>query len=96
MWRRLLELLGRGCRYPAGAAAACRALEAKHPDVEAIDVYPGNGFLEFEEQGPYAMIAASGTVAYAVEWKAVKVPTSISVAVSSTALLDFAKQQVAQ
>ncbi|HXU02745.1 MAG TPA: hypothetical protein VN903_17390 [Polyangia bacterium] len=39
MWRRLLEVLGRGCRYPAGAAAACRALEAKHPDVEAIDVW---------------------------------------------------------
>jgi len=61
-----------------------------------IDVYPGNGFLEFEEQGPYAMIAASGTVTYTVEWKAVKVPSSISVAVSSTPLLDFAKQQVAQ
>ena len=61
-----------------------------------IDVYPGNGFLEFEEQGPYAMIAAAGTVTYTVEWKAVKVPSSISVAVSSTPLLDFAKQQVGQ
>jgi len=60
-----------------------------------IDVYPGAGFLEFEEQGPYAMIAASGSVTYSVEWKAVKVPSSISVAVSSTPLLDFAKQQVA-
>jgi hypothetical protein len=61
-----------------------------------IDVYPGNGFLEFEEQGPYAMIAAAGSVTYTVEWKAVKVPSSVSVAVSSTTLLDFAKQQVAQ
>ena len=61
-----------------------------------IDVYPGAGFLEFEEQGPYTQIAASGSLTFSVEWKAVKVPTSISVAVSSTALLDFAKQQVAQ
>ena len=61
-----------------------------------IDVYPGAGFLEFEEQGPYTMIAAAGSLTFSVEWKAVKVPTSISVAVSSTALLDFAKQQVAQ
>ena len=44
-----------------------------------IDVYPGAGFLEFEEQGPYTMIAAAGSLTFAVEWKAVKVPTSISV-----------------
>ena len=42
------------------------------------------------------MIAAPGSVTFSVEWKAVKVPTSVTVAVSSTALLDFAKQQIAQ
>jgi hypothetical protein len=61
-----------------------------------IDVYPGAGFLEFEEQGPYTMITAPASVTFSVEWKVVKVPTSITVAVSSTALLDFAKQQIAQ
>ena len=40
-----------------------------------IDVYPGAGFLEFEEQGPYTQIAASGSLTFSVEWKAVKVPT---------------------
>ena len=61
-----------------------------------IDVYPGAGFLEFEAQGPYTQIAAAGSLPLSVEWKAVKVPSSISVAVASTALVDFAKQQVAQ
>jgi hypothetical protein len=61
-----------------------------------IDVYPGAGFLEFEEQGPYTQIAASSSLTFSVEWKVVKVPTSITVAVSSSALLDFAKQQIAQ
>lgn len=39
MWRRLLEALGRGYRDRAGAVAARRALEAKHPDFEATDVW---------------------------------------------------------
>jgi Domain of unknown function (DUF4380) len=60
-----------------------------------VDVYPGNGFLEFEVEGPYTQIAASGNLNWSVEWKVVKVPSSISVAVGSTALVDFAKQQVA-
>jgi len=61
-----------------------------------VDVYPGNGFLEFEVEGPYTQLAASGTLPWSVEWKVVKVPSSVSVAVGSTALVDFVKQQVAQ
>jgi len=61
-----------------------------------VDVYPGNGFLEFEVEGPYTQLAASGTLPWSVEWKVIKVPSSISVAVGSTALVDFVKQQVAQ
>ena len=61
-----------------------------------IDVYPGNGFLEFEVQGPYTQIAANGSLPWSIEWKVVTVPTSIAVTSGSTALVDFAKQQVAQ
>jgi hypothetical protein len=61
-----------------------------------VDVYPGNGFLEFEVEGPYTQIAASGNLPWSIEWKVVKVPSSVSIAIGSTALVDFAKQQVAQ
>ena len=33
-----------------------------------VDVYPGNGFLEFEVEGPYTMIAASGTLPWSIQW----------------------------
>jgi hypothetical protein len=59
-----------------------------------IDVYPGAGFLEFEVQGPYTQIPAGGTLPWSIEWRVVKVPTSVSVAVGSTALVDFARQQL--
>jgi hypothetical protein len=61
-----------------------------------VDIYPGNGFLEFEVEGPWTQIAANGNLPWSIEWKVVKVPTSVSVAVGSQTLLDFARQQVAQ
>ena len=61
-----------------------------------VDVYPGNGFLEFEVEGPYTQIAANGNLPWSIEWKVVKVPSSVTVGVGSQTLLDFAKQQVAQ
>jgi len=60
-----------------------------------IDVYPGNGFLDFEVEGPYTMIAANGTLAWPIQWKVVKVPSSVSIAVGSTTLVDFVMQQLA-
>jgi uncharacterized protein DUF4380 len=59
-----------------------------------IDVYPGAGFLEFEVQGPYTQIAASGSLPWSIEWKVVKVPSSVSIAVGSAALVDFVRQQL--
>jgi len=59
-----------------------------------VDVYPGAGFLEFEVQGPYTMIAANGTLPWSIEWKVLKVPTCVSVAVGSTALVDWVKSQL--
>jgi len=59
-----------------------------------VDVYPGAGFLEFEVQGPYTQIPASGSLPWSIEWKVVKVPSTISVAVGSAALVDFVRQQL--
>ena len=59
-----------------------------------IDVYPGAGVLEFEVQGPYTQDAVGGKIPWSIQWKVVKVPTTVSVAAGSTALVDFAKQQL--
>jgi hypothetical protein len=59
-----------------------------------VDIYPGNGFLEYEVQGPAMNIPVNGTLPWSIEWRVVKVPTSVSVAVNSTALVDFARQQL--
>jgi hypothetical protein len=59
-----------------------------------IDIYPGNGFLEFEVQGPYTSIPASGSLPWSIEWRVIKIPTGISVAVGSAALVDFVRQQL--
>jgi hypothetical protein len=71
---------------PASAAA---------PGEGEVDVYPGNGFLEFEVQGPYTNIAAAGTLPWTIQWRAVAVPASVTIAVGSTTLVDFVKQQLA-
>ena len=60
-----------------------------------VDVYPGAGFLEYEVQGPYTDIAAGGSLPWSIEWRVVKVPSSVSVAVGSASLVDFARQQIA-
>jgi hypothetical protein len=76
-------------RYMDQPASAQPAMEGE------IDVYPGAGFLEFEVQGPYTQIAANGSLPWSIEWRVVKVPTNISVAVGSAALVEFARQQAA-
>jgi hypothetical protein len=60
-----------------------------------IDVYPGNGFLEFEVQGPYTMINAAGTLPWSIQWKVVKVPSGVTIAAGSTSLVTFVQQQLA-
>jgi hypothetical protein len=61
-----------------------------------VDVYPGNGFLEFEVEGPYTMIAAQGNLAWSIQWKIVKVPNTVSIAAGSASLVSFVQQQLAQ
>lgn len=67
---------------------------AQAPGEGEVDVYPGNGFLEFEVEGPYTSIAASGSLPWSIQWRAVKVPSSVTIAVGSTSLVDFARQQL--
>jgi len=76
-------------RFMDQPASAQPAMEGE------IDVYPGAGFLEFEVQGPYTQIAAGGSLPWSIEWRVVKVPSSVSIAVGSAALVDFARQQIA-
>jgi hypothetical protein len=67
---------------------------AQPKDEGEIDVYPGNGFLEFEVQGPYTDIAASGSLPWSMQWKVVKVPTGVNIGAGSADLVTFAKQQL--
>ena len=60
-----------------------------------IDVYPGAGFLEFEVQGPYTNIAVGGSLPWSIEWKVIKVPSSVTVGVGSATLVDFVRAQLA-
>jgi len=46
-----------------------------------VDVYPGAGFLEFEVEGPYTMLAASGSLNWSIQWKVVKIPNTVTIAV---------------
>ena len=59
-----------------------------------VDVYPGAGFLEFEVQGPYTQIAASGNLPWSIEWRVVMVPTSVTIGVGSASLVELAKPQL--
>jgi hypothetical protein len=61
-----------------------------------VDVYPGNGFLEFEVEGPYTMLAASGSLNWSIQWKVVKIPNTVSIAAGSTSLVSFVMQQLTQ
>jgi hypothetical protein len=68
---------------------------AQAPGEGEICVYPGKSWIEFEVQGPYTQIAAGGSLPWKVEWKLVKIPSSVTVAAGSASLLAFAQQQVA-
>ena len=60
-----------------------------------ICIYPGATWIEYEVQGPYTQIAANGTLPWKMQWKVVKIPSSVTVAVGSASLVTFAEQQAA-
>ena len=45
-------------------------------------------------QGPYTSIPSGGTLPWKVQWKVVKIPSSVTVAAGSTTLATFAQQQI--
>jgi hypothetical protein len=68
---------------------------AQVPGKGEIAIYPGPGFLEIEVQGPYTSIAANGTLPWSIQWRVVKIPSSVTVSAGSSTLADFAQQQAA-
>jgi len=68
---------------------------AQAPGEGEICIYPGATWIEFEVQGPYKPITAGGSLPWKVEWRLVKIPSSVTVAVGSTSLVTFVKQQLA-
>jgi hypothetical protein len=68
---------------------------AQAPGEGEICIYPGTSWLEFEVQGAYTSIAAGGSLPWKVQWRVVKIPSSVTVAVGSASLVTFARQQAA-
>jgi len=68
---------------------------AQAPGEGEICIYPGATWLEFEVEGPYTQIAKGGSLAWKMQWKLVKIPSSVSVAAGSASLLAFVQQQLA-
>ena len=60
-----------------------------------VEIYPGSGYLELEPQGPYGAVAANATVDWTVQWRVVAIPSTVTVAVGSTTLVELAQQQAA-
>jgi hypothetical protein len=66
------------------------------PSEGATDIYPGTGFLEVEALGPYTSIAAGGSLAWSIQWRVDKIPSSVTVSPGSSTLAAFARQQAAK
>jgi hypothetical protein len=60
-----------------------------------VEVYPGSGYLELEDQGPYTSMASGGSLGWTTNWKVVSIPSSVTVSVDSATLIAFVQQQVA-
>jgi len=70
------------------------SLQAPNGEGE-ICLYPGASWVEFEVQGPYTAIPASGSLPWTVQWRLVKIPSTVTVAVGSATLVSFVQQQLA-
>src|SRR6478735_3068023 len=71
-------------------------VSAQVPNGEGeICLYPGATWIEFEVQGPYTSVAAAGSLPWKVQWRLVKIPSSVTIAVGSPSLVSFVQQQVA-
>jgi hypothetical protein len=71
------------------------AASAAAPGEGEICIFPGATWIEYEVEGAYTQIAANGTLPWKMQWKVVKIPSSVTVAVGSASLVSFAEQQAA-
>ncbi len=60
-----------------------------------VEIYPGSGYLELEPQGAYSAIAANASTDWTVRWRVVAIPSTVTVGVGSTTLIEFVEQQAA-
>jgi Domain of unknown function (DUF4380) len=60
-----------------------------------IEIYPGSDYLELEVQGAYTQLNVGDSIPWTVQWRAVTIPSTVSVTVGSATLLAFARQQAA-
>ena len=65
---------------------------AKEGDIE---IYPGSDYLELEVQGAYTQLTSGDSTPWTVQWRAVAIPSTVSVTAGSATLLAFAQQQAA-
>lgn len=60
-----------------------------------IEIYPGSDYPELEVQGAYTHLAAGASIPWTVQWRAVAIPSTVSVNAGSATLLAFAQRQAA-
>lgn len=58
-----------------------------------IEIYPGGDYLELEVQGAYIQLTGGDSMPWMVQWRAIAIPGTVSVAAGSATLLAFAQQQ---
>jgi hypothetical protein len=57
-----------------------------------IEIYAGSDYLELEVQGAYTHLSKGKSTPWMVRWRAVAIPSTVSVAAGSATLLTFAQQ----
>jgi hypothetical protein len=57
-----------------------------------IEIYAGSDYLELEVQGAYTHLTKGKSPPWTVRWRAVAIPSTVSVAAGSATLLAFAQQ----
>ena len=60
-----------------------------------VEIYPGSDYLELEVQGAYTKLNGGDSIPWTVQWRAVAIPSTVSVTAGSTTLLVFAQRQAA-
>ena len=60
-----------------------------------IEIYLGNDYLELEVQGAHTRLTNGTSIPWTVRWRAVAIPSTVSVTAGSATLLAFARQPAA-